>query len=287
MKREIDVLVNFITLLETKSKGIRIKKEIGPSMLKFIKGDKKLNSYLDTLAEGIKDEFKILLTEEQKLVLLLNAQVSWWRPEQAPREGRLGGGFCFNGFVDILSSDPTYLEPILKDFLAYEPAGKTDAALIKKLRFIESISNPRQGADARQFGCVTLEKGKFPTCFYYYDDGLVYLLPFKSYEDYIEAMVSNAAVQYWQYFYIEPQIVVDKNHGLKYITSAMNLSSHLANGIDDFTYKPSIKFDRLDLINEYLGRCVRLLPGSFPFMDFSRQKEYYEKFKKLYLAIKK
>jgi len=116
----------------------------------------------------------------------------------------------------------------------------------------------------------------FPNEFYYYDGGIFYPLPFKSYDEYISALIANAGVVYWQYFYIEPEEIIGKNKGLNYMTSDLRIGTRKVDNINIYQYNPEYQFDRLDLIVEYLNYCVQYLPDAFPTINFEHQKKYLQ-----------
>lgn len=238
---------------------------------------------LNFIIEMIESNFKIKLTDEQKLIFYLPEQLSWTREAQKEGEYLLKGGTYFNGIMDVISSKPTtFFEYSLDKFLKYEDESKTDIELIRKLRFIESPTSLQDATYTPYFGCVTLKEGEFPNEFYFYDSGLVYKLPFTTYEDYIDALIQSAAVNCWQYFYINPEEIVSKNKGVKYITWGLHTRTSLDEDLAGLFFVPDAKYDRLDLINEHLEQCVKLLPGSFPFLKFEHHIQYYNHFKKLY-----
>ena len=146
------------------------------------------------------------------------------------------------------------------------------------MRWIESPAIPNEAEYRPQFGCVILEKGKLPDSFYYYDSGFVYPLSFKTYEEYVKGLISSGSVICWQYFYIDLALIISQNQHVKHITWSQHIYSRLEDGLDSIHYKKDSKYDRLDLINEYLERCVRLLPKTFPFLDFTHHKKHYSEF---------
>ena len=156
----------------------------------------------------------------------------------------------------------------------------------RALSWIESTTAVRNVLPTESYGCTRIKDSADLDEFYFYDSGKLYDLPFQSAEAYFDALFSSAAVECWQYFFIDPQVIIEKNKGLPYITWNLHYRSHLSDGIGLLQYNPAIPYDRLDLINEYLERCVLLLPKSFPFLDFSHHIAYYENFQQLYKASK-
>ena len=88
-------------------------------------------------------------------------------------------------------------------------------------------------------------------------------LPFTSAEEYLRAMIASAAVECWQYFYIDPELVISKSKGLSYFTWDLHFRTELGHDLDVAYYVENAPHDRLDLIAEYLERCIRILPGTF------------------------
>lgn len=247
----------------------------------------EVSKALDFIAEKIEIKHKIKLTEEQKLVFYLPGEFSWTREAQKPEEFLIQGGMFFNGLTDIFSFEPTFFEYSLDKFLKYEDDSKTDIELIRKLRFIESPTSLQDATYTPYFGCVKLKEGEFefPNEFYFYDSGLVYKLPFTTYEEYIDALIQSAAVNCWQYFYINPEEIVSKNKGVKYITWGLHTRTRLDEDLAGLFFVSDAKYDRLDLINEHLEQCVKLLPSSFPFLKFEHHTQYYSHFKKIYERV--
>ncbi|NML21665.1 hypothetical protein HHL16_12310 [Pseudoflavitalea sp. G-6-1-2] len=233
--------------------------------------------------EKFKTTYGIALSKEQiDYFHLTSCILRWNRSEQEPKEGLLSGGFAFNGISNLFKFNNPFWQESADKFKETAKGKLPDEALLQQLRWIESPTPKNSGIYTPQFGCVILEKEKFPNQFYFYDSGLVYPLPFQSYEEYIDALTDSAAVRCWQYFYVDPALIVQKNKGLSYIGWSLHVTSHLEEGIRDLTVNKNIQSDRLDLIDEYLHRCVQLLPKSFPFLDFSHHKKHYEAFSKLY-----
>lgn len=231
------------------------------------------------------EDYKIPLNDSQKLIFYLSAKLTWTRGEEKSGEGVLSGGMFFNGLTDIFHFKPTFFERSLEKFLEYENESKTDIDLIHQLRFIESPTSLQDAFYTPYFGCVTLKENEFPTDFYFYDSGLVYKLPFTTYEEYIDALIQSSAVCCWQYFYINPQEIITKNKGIDYITWAKHTSTTLDKDLSNLVYVPNAKYDRLDMINEYLERCVRLLPDAFPFLNFEHHIQYYDELKKSIISM--
>ena len=277
-------LYTFLQNIRKKSVNIDVEELDTESLDPLFSGGADQNKELD---EQRKEKFKKLygieLSKEQvDYFHLTSCILRWNRSEQEPKEGLLSGGFAFNGISNLYKFNSAFWEESAATFREAAGGKLPDETLLQQLRWIESPTPKNSGIYTPQFGCVILEKGKFPTKFYFYDSGLVYPLPFHSYEEYINALTASAAVRCWQYFYIDPALIVKQNKGVSYISWSLHVTSHLEEGIRDLSLNKNIRADRLDLINEYLHRCVQLLPKSFPFLDFSHHEKQYAAFSKLY-----
>jgi hypothetical protein len=282
-------LYSFIKDTKERSNGIVVDEENTEILEKLIKGDrKKFENQNKQRETEYKENYDITLTNEQlDQYYLSSTSLKWRRPEQASGEGYLSGGFSFNGFTTLFKFQQEFWKASVSLFDQTGEDKYIDYDLLAKLRWIESPTPLIFRENTPQFGCVKLEKGKFPDEFFFYDSGLVYPLPIASLDEYINRLIASASVRSWQYFYVDPEIIISRNKGLRYITWSLHTSSKSEPGIDKIQYNANIKADRLDLINEYLERCVRLLPESFPFIDFTHHQTYYENFKQLYYNSKK
>jgi hypothetical protein len=273
----------FASNLESKGKDIKID-ELDIEILELLLegASKKLESLSQKKIKEFRDKYKITVDAEQvQFFFLTSTRLRWNRPEK-DGEGYLDGGFVFSGATNIFSAGYKFWEKSVEKFIKNEKEELINNSLLSQLHWFESPTIPTEAEYTPQFGCVKPRKGELPDEFYFYDSGLIYPLPFKSFDEYINALVATGAVSCWQYFYIDPELIISKNNELKYITWSNYNISRLEEGIESIRYKPSIKYDRLDLINEYLERCIRLLPITFSFLDFSYHESYYSAFKKLY-----
>lgn len=155
-----------------------------------------------------------------------------------------------------------------------------------ELRWFTGTTAPSSSTSSHSYGCVAPGQGTLPSSYHYYDSGKLYALPFQTPLAYFEAMLGSGAVECWQYFHIEPDVIIAKNEGLPYITWNLQFRSQLWEPAHALRYDPSVPYDRLDLIVEYLERCVRLLPLSFPTLDFSHHRDHFAALEANYLAIR-
>jgi len=284
----IQNLYSFVKKLPEKAKGISIV-ELHVEVLDMLFEDtsKRLEKIGKDTIQKFREEYGIILDMEQvKFSYLSSCRLRWRRPEKE-EDGYLDGGFSFNGLTDIFSRNLQFWKKSVEEFKEYENEKLIDLKLLKQLRWIESPTIPIEAEYTPQFGCVKLQKGKLPDEFYYYDSGIIYPIPFKSFDEYVDGLVASGSVTCWQYFYVDPELIISKNKEIKYITWSKHTTSRLGGGIDSIHFKPEVKYDRLDLINEYMERCVRLLPESFPFINFTYHKKHYSEFEKLYKKLRK
>ena len=278
----------FIKSINEKSNGIIVdvqNVEIAEMIVKE-KKEKFVNQDNERKSE-FKVKYNIDLTNEQlENFYLTSCKLKWKRTEQLSGEGYLPGGFAFNGITPLFESQVQFWKESTSVFGQFDQENSIDYNLLMQLRWLESPTPLNFAELTPQFGCVKFEQNKFPEQFYFYDSGLIFPLKFKSLEEYVTNLICSGAVTCWQYFYIDPDLVISKNKGLKYITWSLHSLSKLDAGLNKLEYNENIKVDRLDLINEYLERCIRLLPDAFPFIDFSHHVNYYKNFKKKYDAEK-
>lgn len=276
-------LYRLVNEIPNKAKDISIlKADVKILDTLFIGDSKKIEKLSRETIDELKEEYGISIDmSDVEFSYLTSCRFKWKRPEKET-EGYLEGGFIFNGLTDIFANNLQFWEKSIDEFVEFENKNLIDFNLIKELRWIESPVIPTEAEYCPQFGCVKLEKGKLPKEFFFYDSGIVYPLPFKTLNEYINGLTASGFVNCWQYFYIDPQIIIPKNKGIKYLTWSKHTSSRLVGEFASNNNEDVIKHDRLDLINEYLQRCIRLLPASFPFMNFEHHERYYVRFKKLY-----
>ncbi|MEM1120921.1 MAG: hypothetical protein AAGJ18_10770 [Bacteroidota bacterium] len=237
----------------------------------------KFGQLIQKEIEKIKTTSGITISADQIIpCYLFSPQLRWSRVDKEHGQPALSGGFCFNQGVAMVTEKLDGWKSRYADFLAYEAGTPEDQVLLDQLVWFESLSLPLSGLLTPFLGCVLPNSRSFPHDFYFFDDGLIYRLPFGSYRAYIEALLANAAIKCWQYFYIPPKELVQKNRGLNYMTTQLRVSTQLAEDIPFDKHDPAFTFDRLDIIHEYLERVVRFLPMAFPTLNFDHQKRYLE-----------
>jgi hypothetical protein len=204
------------------------------------------------------------------------------RRAQIPGEGLIYGGFYINGYTDLFLLDPTpFWESFESKFNSIGFENLIDHP-DKSLRWLEVSRAFNDPEKLHHYGCIEMASELILKKYYFYDCGFIYNLPFNSFNDYLCAMISTAAVRCWQLFYVNQETIISKNKKVPYILHSLHTSSKLDEKLRLLNYDKDLKYDRLDIINEYIKRAVDLLPKSFPFLDFTHHVKYYEKFEKLY-----
>lgn len=85
----------------------------------------------------------------------------------------------------------------------------------------------------------------------------------------------------WQYFYVDPELLIRRNKALNYMTTDLRKGTRLVEDFRIYEYNPDYTFDRLDMIVDYLQRCVRFLPGAFPNLNLNHQRIFMERLESL------
>ncbi len=273
----------FINQIENDSNGVILDSFTTAKLDKFLNND--MNSLLlkdiERRKANIFNDAGIIISKDQEYLFFLSTyQIRWYRPEKKPKEGILAGGTYINGVIDAFRFESPFWEHSLNKFNSlglYEMF-----EMPENLRWIESPSAFLDAENTPHYGCFKLVKNQFPKEFYFFDNGLLYQLPFQSFEDYFSAQLACGMVKCWQYFYIDPNVIIEKNKNIPYMTWSLHQTSYLHENIRDLNFRSEIKNDRLDLIIEYMRRCIDLLPNSFPFIDFSYQIKRLKELLKLY-----
>ena len=222
------------------------------------------------------------VNEDQQITFaLFSSHFRWKKVDSVEGTWPLYGGFTFHLGESMVLWPSNKWKKGYEDFLQYAKEDEEQKDLLSKLTWFESPTPVAGPIYTPYYGCVLVEEGHFPDKFYFFDGGIIYPLPFKSYEEYITTLLGNAGVECWQYFYVDPELLVKRNKGLNYMTTDLRFRTHLVEKIAPFVYEPSYTFDRLDLIVEYLKRCAKHLPPAFPAIDFGHQEKYLEELEKL------
>lgn len=275
-------MASFFELMSSASKDIEIDESSHVEIDRYVSGSVDYyDEGINRVTNKIKNKTEIDFPDDLKFLFFLQGEnIRWARGEQKSGEGSLGGGFYVNGIIDVFLYPLDFWKSAVREF---SDIGCEDLADIpENMRWFESTVAHNDPEYAPHYGCVPFEPPSFPDRFFFYDSGLLFPLPFKSFEEYYSAMLDSAAVECWQYFYVDPAEIIRKSKGVSYITWFQHIATRLDERMQSMFLNEAIEHDRLDLIDEYLERCVRLLPGSFPFLDFSHHREYYSRFKALY-----
>lgn len=258
---------------------------IEDALFKFYLNEDKTN--FSNELKDIGDKLKIN-DSELYVDFISGLHIRWEKSGFKGKDGNwinpINGGLCINSIYGMFTQEKQNFLEMHEDYEPYEPYSEEDLKLINQLSWYDSPTSLIGSDITPFFTCLKLEKGKFPNEFYFYDSHFVYKLPFTNYESYFDALIASAVVECWQFFYIEPKDLIDRNIGKNYFT--VFLRSDKVKNHSMIHYKPEIEADRLDIIHEHLEHCVRTLPEIFPKMDFSYHKNYFEKFNALYLESK-
>ena len=272
--------------LANESIGIDIRALDKNSLEKYAVDKSPVPWDVEYFAEKIKNLVNIEFDDSNDFWLYISGLEIYWVRIAREGKGSLAGGFYINGASMIFLTEQ---QEFWKDSeMLFDRFENKEEMLDdpRALSWIECTTAVRNALATESYGCTRIKDSADLDEFYFYDSGKLYDLPFQSAEAYFDALFSSAAVECWQYFFVDPQVIIEKNKGLPYITWNLHYRSELRDDMYLFKYNPAIPYDRLDLINEYLERCVLLLPKSFPFLDFSHHIAYYENFQQLYEASK-
>lgn len=243
-----------------------------------------IKKFIDSASKNNDLEIK---EEDAYVIFLTTLRCQWTRSEKSSGEGYLDGGFTFKGLGEIYLKDQKFWEKEIKKISKLDNITLNNK-LIESLKVIES-QFLFLNLDAIQLpyaGCVVLEENrKLPKKFYYFDGGIVFKLNLFSFDDYINALIYTAGVKGWQYFYINPNDLIDLNNKTNYFSWTIK-TSNIDERINNLTYHEDIQIDRLNLLIEYLERCVNILPKTFNFLDFSHHKNHLNELKKLHSKIR-
>ena len=240
--------------------------------------------------EEIKESYSNLADYNEFLFYLFSPKLRWksagFKNSNGDWINPIRGGFCLPSFYGVLTAENVPFWNKTSDYNKYSPRTEKELELLKKLKWFDSPSPLTESGELTPFfSCFEYESGKFPDKLIFFDSHITYSLPFSNYSNYFKAMMDSVSVEYWQFFYINPQEIIEKNINKSYFSIFLE-----SNKIKDHSlihFNPEIKADRLDIIHEYLERCVTTLPLIFPEMDFTYHKDYFEKFNALYLEARK
>lgn len=278
-------LVQFVELVRSGAVGVTLHEQSTKELEQYVADPayrEKFASFVAGKIGKVESKMGISVNDDQQLTFsLFSAYLRWVESEPGGGDVSLKGGFKFNQARSMLKNSTDDWRDSYQDFLKYEKPSPEDQELFSKLTWFESPTFPGRAPLTSYYGCVLPNKETFPDAFYFYDGGVVYPLPFKTYEAYILALTANAGVDCWQYFYVDPALIVQKNKGLNYMTTQLRIGTRLVENMKVYEYDASYEIDRLDLIHEYLQRIQRVLPEAFPDFDLAHQATWLQKLEEL------
>ena len=265
MEKTFNQILKYADLLEKQSLGLTCEIQIDYLKNKIAKDSEVIKFRTGRINARVKRKKNYELSEQQTLLYFLaGIEILWTRPAKIS-EILLHGGFAFNGLTDVLTMKTDFWVDSIKEF------GKNPSS--EELKFLNTLSwfeSPTPHALAiytPMYGCFELLENKYPERLFFYDSGTVYELDM-TFEAYISNLIDSVAVYCWQYFYIDPDVIIRKNKGIK--GTAWYMSMEI-----DFPEQN----DRLENIIMYMEYCVKLLPTSFPGKDFTFHQNSLDKLK--------
>jgi len=124
-----------------------------------------------------------------------------------------------------------------------------------------------QEANHAEYGCFIHEKGVFPHKICFYDELARYPMNL-TLDEYFDAMFDSCAIALWQYFYIDPEEIIENSKG--YTTERWN------NIINMDLPKNT---PRIEGILKHMTNISEILPMLFPDKDFSYHQDRVEQLK--------
>ncbi|MFK7920768.1 MAG: hypothetical protein AB8H47_02375 [Bacteroidia bacterium] len=289
MKNFVNTLYEFCQNIQFKAEGIEIADKQIDKLQIFVKEGEQSSfmRFVNKRRKKLSELYGLDTTPDHiPMFFTSGAHFEWVRGEQKPNEGLLKGGFSINGITDIFKDVVPFWESPLNRFENVGDQRKPSADSFSGLRWFDSPSFFNDSRYTPQYGCIVLEDSKWPSSFVFFDSGLQFEMATFSFEQYFGQLIASAAVVCWQYFFVDPDQIISKNKGLHYRTWERHKITLVDKELRKLNLNKDTHHDRLDLIMEYLERCIRLLPSSFPFIDFSYHIDFYERLNQKYLAQK-
>lgn len=192
----------------------------------------------------------------------------------------LWGGFKIHGYASALGSPSHFWDtynsgnrvwknnPYPKDEAIYEE-------FLPKLNYFHKSGHGDDGT----FGCFLREEGVYPCPIYFYDSGIWFPLDL-SLEQYYEAMMACNAVYYWQYFYVDTNLIVEKLGNYKPIYE--QYGAKYATGPCPFLdkYKKGELITSAEGVLLQMEKIIEIFPKIFPNYDVTFFKERHATLKK-------
>ena len=171
--------------------------------------------------------------------------------------------YLFGGF-DLYGINSALVYPTKFHESYYTPElSNRDKNLISQLGYFQKSGHGDDGV----FGCLLREKGVYPPKLYLFDHNVIFPLDM-TFQQYFDNMLKCNAVTLWQYFFIEPEVIVDK---LKDI-SIEKWHSLYEDKLGDVS--------RAHGVLAHMEKVVRMFPRLFPDTDITFFQEKYDALEK-------
>lgn len=198
-------------------------------------------------------------------------------------EKYLWGGYQIHGFASAMGTHSHFWKMYNDDSRFWKNNHQPEEEAIYK-EFLPQLSYFQKSGhgDDGTFGCFYREKGVYPCKIYFYDKGVWFPMEV-SLEEYYDKMIASNAVYYWQYFYIDPEIIVKKlgNFNPMFIESEaqyfLGPTGTFPDKFRDGTFKTS-----LDAVLYQMENIIQRFPKIFEGYDVSFFKERYDLLKDTY-----
>lgn len=223
---------------------------------KYKRANKILN--IEIPQEEFKEYFKL-----GSLVL------DWDTSLKKDEDGYLWGGFKMQGFASALGSPSHFWDTYNSGNRTWKnnPYPKDEAVYKEFLPKLNYFHKSGHGDDGT-FGCFLREEGVYPCSIYFYDSGIWFPMQM-SLEEYYDAMIASNAVYYWQYFYIDTDLIVEKLGNYKPIYE--EYGAQYATGPCPFLdkYKKGELVTSAEGVLYQMEKIIRIFPEIFPGYNIS------------------
>ncbi|MEW7281344.1 hypothetical protein ABW636_22380 [Aquimarina sp. 2201CG1-2-11] len=146
----------------------------------------------------------------EKFIKLGSLILDWDISNTDDKNDYLWGGYQIHGFASALGSPSHFWDTYNSGNRAFKnnPNPKDEAIYEEFLPKLNYFHKSGHGDDGT-FGCFLREEGVYPCPIYFYDSGIWFPMNM-SLDEYYESMMKCNAVYYWQYFYIDTDLIVEK-----------------------------------------------------------------------------
>ncbi|MFZ4475447.1 MAG: hypothetical protein ACOYPR_09665 [Saprospiraceae bacterium] len=189
-------------------------------------------------------EFGNILLDESEIKFIEVSTISFLWTNRVKGKGfpaLIYGGIQMKGFAENLYGESIFWDAVVHD----TPPAEGLKSEFKKLGAFHKSS----WGDDGTFGCFYRE-GKYPFPIYFFDNGNYYLMNMDL-SEYYAAMIYNKAVVGWQYFYIQPEQIIQQLHKRKCAKWGLGLLQE-------------VEGTRVDGVIELMNRLILLFPDLFP-----------------------